>query len=123
LWRKTRILVIIEKVAGFTSQEDRLMLRATTDQRTDRTHDSQPCVDDPAGLVAARLRRSGYPFLRSVHCEVREDVMVLSGTVPTFHLKQIAQELAVHTPGVRQIENRLHVTSSTFRARRSAAAG
>ena len=114
---------VIDKAVGFTSQEDRLMLRAITDQRTDRSNDFEPREDDPANLVAARLRRSGYPFLRSVKCEVRDGIAVLSGTVPTFHLKQVAQELSSHTPGVRQIENRLHVTSSTYRARRSAAAG
>jgi osmotically-inducible protein OsmY len=99
------------------------MLRATTGQRTDRSHDFQPREDDPASLVAARLRRSGYQFLRAVKCEVRDGVTVLSGTVPTFHLKQVAQALASHTPGVRQIDNRLHVSSSIYRAGRSTAAG
>ncbi len=70
------------------------MLREITDQRADRAHDFQPREDDPASLVAARLRRSGYPYLRGVKCEVREGVAVLSGTVPTFHLKQMAQALA-----------------------------
>jgi osmotically-inducible protein OsmY len=68
--------------------------------------------DDPAGLVRARLRRSGYPVLLGIHCEMREGVLVLVGTVPTFHLKQIAQELAAHTRGVWKVENRLLVTSS-----------
>ncbi len=99
------------------------MLRAIADQQADRAHDFQPCEDDPASLVVARLRRSGYPFLWGVKCEVREGVAVLSGTVPTFHLKQLAQELASHTPGVRQIQNCLHVTSSTYRAGRSTAGG
>jgi len=83
----------------------------------------EPREDDPASMVAGRLRRSGYPFLRAIRCEVHDGVTVLSGTVPTFHLKQLAQALASHTPGVRQIENRLHVTNSTYRTGRSTAAG
>lgn len=67
--------------------------------------------DDPASLVAARLRRSGYPYLCSIKCDVRDGVVVLSGTLPTYHLKQLAQSLALHTPGVREIENRVHVTN------------
>ncbi len=99
------------------------MLKAIDTQRERRPHDLEPREDDPASLVAARLRRSGYPFLRSVKCEVHSGVMVLSGSVPTFHLKQMAQELASHTPGVRQIENRLHVTSSMHRVEHRTAAG
>jgi osmotically-inducible protein OsmY len=79
--------------------------------------------DDSASLVVERLRRSGYPFLRGIKCEDRDGITVLSGTVPTFHLKQIAQALASHTPGVRQIENRLQVTNLVCRAGASAVAG
>lgn len=90
------------------------MLRAIEDQRADRCKDLQTREDDPASLVAARLRRSGYPFLRSIKCEVCGGVTVLSGEVPTFHLKQLAQALASHTPGVQQIENRLRITSVAY---------
>ena len=67
--------------------------------------------DDPAGLVRARPRRSGYPVLLGIHCEMRKGALVLVGTVPTSHLKQIAQELAAHTRGVWKVENRLLVAS------------
>jgi osmotically-inducible protein OsmY len=96
------------------------MLRQIVDQDADRSIDLQVKGDDPRSLVAARLRRSGYAFLSSVQCDVRDGVAFLTGTVPTFHLKQIAQELASHTPGVWQVNNRLHVPRSTYRARRSA---
>ena len=68
--------------------------------------------DDPAGLVRAGLGRSGYPVLLGNSLRDAEGVLVLVGTVPTFHLKQIAQELAAHTRGVWKVENRLFVTSS-----------
>ena len=97
-----------------------MILRRTAEQAADRFGLLE---DDPASLVAARLRRSGYPFLRGIKCEVRDGLVVLSGAVPTFHLKQVAQELAAHTKGVRQVENRLHVTSTIYQAGRSTAAG
>jgi osmotically-inducible protein OsmY len=46
---------------------------------------------------------------------MRDDALVLAGTVPTFHLKQIAQELAAHTRGVAKVENRLQVTNRPSR--------
>ncbi len=85
------------------------MIRPNTEEKSYGAIDQFP-GDDAASLVAARLRRSPYPLLRDVKCESRDGITVLSGTVPSFHLKQLAQALALHTPGVREIENRLHVT-------------
>ena len=86
------------------------MLRQIVDLDTDRSFDLRVDEEDPGSLVAARLRRSGYAFPAGVKCEVREGVAYLRGAVPTFHLKQIAQELASHTPGVCQVDNQLCVT-------------
>jgi osmotically-inducible protein OsmY len=103
--------------------EDEQMVRATPGR------DTQPCISierrevNPARLVEDRMRWSGYPFLWKVRCELREGVLLLTGTVPTLRLKQIAQEIASHTAGVRLIENRVQVTSSLFLDGRSAAAG
>ena len=69
---------------------------------------------DLAKLVAARMRRSGYPFLWSIKCQVCDNVAVLSGDVPTFYLKQMAQELAAHAQGVREVQNDVHVTGTTI---------
>ena len=65
---------------------------------------------DAASLVAARLRRSGHAYLYGVKCQSLDGSIVLSGAVPTFHLKQVANALALHTPGVHRVENRLEVT-------------
>lgn len=77
---------------------------------------------DPTRHVKDRLRWSGYPFLWRVRCELCAGVLVLTGWVPTDHLKQMAQELAQHTSGVGQVENRLQVTSSARWVPQSAAA-
>jgi hypothetical protein len=44
-------------------------------------------------------------------------------SVPTFHLKQLAQALASHTPGVGQIENCVQVTGLKVPYLRETAAG
>jgi hypothetical protein len=89
------------------------MVRLLSDYEANQILQLEAWEDDPASLVAARLRRSGYPVLCGVRCELRDDVLVLSGAVPTYHLKQLAQVLALHTPGVRRVENCVRVTPVT----------
>ena len=92
------------------------MLRASGHAEAQRADSFASQADDPASLTAARLRESGYLFLWGVTCEFNEGVLSLSGTVPTFYLKQVAQELASRTPGVREVSNGLYVTGLSHRA-------
>ena len=86
------------------------MVRSASDFEIQKTRTFEVREGDPASLVAARLRRSGHPYLFGVKCQTLDGSIVLSGTVPTFHLKQVAHALALHTPGVHRVENRLEVT-------------
>ena len=92
-------------------QQDPTMFQIRTDKTAPSFASSEPSETDPAALVAARFRRSGYPPLWDISCEFSEGILTLSGTVPTFFLTQAAQELAAHTPGVRQVNNRLRVAN------------
>jgi len=56
-------------------------------------------------LVLAALRSIGYPPLRELECDVREGVVVLSGVVPTFYLKQMAQAIVLRVGRVAEIRN------------------
>lgn len=85
------------------------MVRLLADCEAIQPVDLQFREEDSASRVAARLRRSGYPALRDIRCELCDNVLVLTGAVPTFHLKQLAQVLALRTPGVRYVENRVRV--------------
>ena len=96
------------------------MLRIASEDHVDSSVNSQHPEGSTAAAVAARLRRSGYPFLWGVTCTFNAGEVVLSGTVPTFYLKQVAQELAGHTPGVFRVDNRLQVTGAPRPARRTA---
>lgn len=59
--------------------------------------------------VEESLRSSGYPALRQVEIEICAGVVVLWGSVPSYHQKQLAQSLAQRVPGVNSIANGLEV--------------
>ena len=85
------------------------MSSATLDLQRRRFPGLSDREDDLAGIVSARLRRSGYFSLQNVRCSSRENVVELSGKVRSFYLKQLAQELAAHTVGVWHVVNHLSV--------------
>jgi osmotically-inducible protein OsmY len=60
-------------------------------------------------LVEARMRQSGYYELREVSCDFHEGVLTLRGCVTSYHLKQLAQSLALSLEGVEELNNKLEV--------------
>ena len=72
----------------------------------------RPCVGHEA---ERRLRRSGYLALRDVSCEAHAASVQLHGRLPTYYLKQLAQEIVAAVEGVRQVINRIEVAVSTDR--------
>ncbi|WP_160164418.1 BON domain-containing protein [Rhodopirellula baltica] len=67
------------------------------------------CVVTRAVLV--RLRSSPYYVLRSLTCELLLGQLCLDGTVPTYFMKQMAQETVRTVIGVEKITNRVSVQS------------
>jgi osmotically-inducible protein OsmY len=59
--------------------------------------------------VSERLRASGYLLLRELRCEVLGGVVTLSGRVPSFHLKQVAQAVLLKVEAVRAVKNLVEV--------------
>ena len=57
--------------------------------------------------VETMLRGSPHLQLRNVKCELREEVLILRGVVPSFHLKQLAQTLLKDLD--IEIENQIEV--------------
>jgi osmotically-inducible protein OsmY len=64
---------------------------------------------DLKSAVADTLFHSGYNALSLVGCEVRGDRIILWGSVPTYHLKQLAQAFVQRVAGVKRVDNRLAV--------------
>ena len=57
-----------------------------------------------------RLEASAYVALRRVKCQFRRGVLLLSGRVPTYYHKQLAQETIRSLPGVSAIVNEISVS-------------
>jgi len=62
-----------------------------------------------AAQAADRLRRQPYSALRRVDCAYRAGRLVLCGCLPSYYLKQVAQEAVAGLEGVEQVVNRIEV--------------
>jgi osmotically-inducible protein OsmY len=61
------------------------------------------------------LRRNPYLALKNVSCEYRDGVVVLRGCLPSYYLKQVAQEAVARIEGVASVDNQIHVVSPSPR--------
>jgi len=66
---------------------------------------SQPRADQA-------LRQSPFPALRKLRVEETEVAIILSGSVSTYYLKQLAQETLMPLRGSRTLHNRVVVGRS-----------
>lgn len=68
--------------------------------------------------LSARVKRclaeSGYRPLSLVSIREHEGVLTLYGSLPTFYLKQLAQEVVGKVPGVDRIHNRIQVADRQY---------
>jgi osmotically-inducible protein OsmY len=56
-----------------------------------------------------RLHGQPYHALHQVVCEVEAGTLILSGRLPSWYLKQRAQEAVAGLEGVRRVDNRIEV--------------
>lgn len=67
----------------------------------------------PSSPLEARVRQSlhdsPYRQLQNVRCHCSDGAVRLIGTLPSFFMKQMAQETVRRIAGVNQIENQVHV--------------
>ena len=82
----------------------------------DRSHKSAEAARDC-------LRRSSYYPIRSVSCECRQGVLFLRGPLPTFYLKQLAQEAVAKVDGILRVVNDTVVDASPLSDARHVATG
>ena len=61
------------------------------------------------GLVIEVLRSSSYRPLRELVCQVRDGVVILSGVVSSFFLKQMAQAVVLRLERVERVRNLIEV--------------
>ena len=60
-------------------------------------------------VARIRLQHSHYRAIRRVNCAFANGILTLTGAVPTFHYKQLAQTAVVDISGVRQVVNLIDV--------------
>lgn len=70
-----------------------------------RRHDPQ----EAQAAIQQALHLAGYGELRRVGVECNGGAITISGRVPTYYLKQLAQNIALNVPGIGQVNNELHV--------------
>jgi hypothetical protein len=58
---------------------------------------------------AQALRQSPHPALRNLAVEETDEVIILSGRVTTYYLKQVAQETIMPVRAGKQLVNRIRV--------------
>jgi hypothetical protein len=61
-------------------------------------------------VAQCRLEASAYVALKGVTCQFRRGALLLSGRVPTYYHKQLAQETIRSLPGVSAIVNEIFVS-------------
>jgi hypothetical protein len=72
--------------------------------------------DSPQAVAERGLRRSRYSALKHVSCDYQGGVLVLRGCLPTYYLKQVAQEVVAHQfAKVQRLENRIQVVRPASR--------
>jgi hypothetical protein len=62
-----------------------------------------------SSAVAAALHRNPIPVLRVLRVEETEQEVVLSGSVSSYYLKQLAQEAVLPLLSGRRLHNRVNV--------------
>jgi len=93
------------------------MAQSTASLAPPRTQDGEEQLPASPALeerrLAQRVERAlhvrGYRALRAVTVTVRGPLVILQGRVPSYYMKQMAQEAALEVPGVRKLRNDVQV--------------
>ena len=73
-----------------------------------------PCA--PADVAERCLRGHPYLALKNVSCDWLDGVLVLRGCLPSYYLKQVAQEVVAHqVQGVGRLDNQIQVVPPASR--------
>ena len=65
-----------------------------------------------AEQVQSRFLESGHQPLRALRVEERHGQVTVSGCVPSFYMKQLAQTIASNVDGVHRVRNETTVEKS-----------
>ena len=80
----------------------------------ERAAEPQPA---PVDVAERCLRSNPYLALKNVSCEWLDGVLVLRGCLPSYYLKQLAQEAVASLKGVARIDNPIQVVTTALPSR------
>jgi hypothetical protein len=90
------------------------VLNTACAERAADTLNPRPAITD----VAERcLRSNPYLALKNVSCDWLDGVLVLRGCLPSYYLKQLAQEAVASQAGVERIDNQIRVVTPALPSR------
>jgi osmotically-inducible protein OsmY len=75
-------------------------------ERSSRNEDGQALLD----RIHQNLGRLGYAQLQNIRCIREGDEIVMTGSLDSFYLKQVALSVALKLPGVNNVRNEIQVT-------------
>ena len=75
-----------------------------------------PAPMDLVERAESRLRSNSYLALKNISCEFGDGVLTLRGCLPSYYLKQIAQETLAPFERIAHIDNQIAVIASGPRA-------
>ena len=90
----------------------------TREQAKHQKTQSETLSSCPISVVDSaecQLRQSGYPSLCGVSCQHDQGVLILTGQLATYYLKQMAQTAVAGLEEVEEIVNRIEVLGLTER--------
>jgi CheY-like chemotaxis protein len=64
---------------------------------------------ETALAAEGRLHASRYAALKSISCTFEKGVLTLHGSLPSYHLKQLAQEAVAGLEGIEHVDNQIEV--------------
>ena len=70
----------------------------------------------PKEWAEGGLRRNPYQAPRNLSCECREGVLVLRVCLPSYYLKQVAQEAVASLDGVEAVDNLIDIVRTASRS-------
>jgi osmotically-inducible protein OsmY len=71
-------------------------------------------------MAERALHSKPYQALKNVSCDWRDGVLVLRGRLPSYYLKQVAQEVVARLEGVEGMDNQIQVVPLSDHARADA---
>lgn len=96
------------------------MVARVARNKSRETNAAGPCINEPdrgsdaqlCQRIEELLASSDYPSLRDVEVDVLGGLVVLTGEVSSFYLKQIAQTAVLTLDDVEGLQNELIVSSN-----------